>query len=65
MAVVDIAGTAWPVFKLEAVALGSIVFLLALLLGSMQVAVLAGATVCAAFWVAGTLRSDRQARGAQ
>lgn len=45
---VDIAGTLWPVYKLEALAIGVLVFLAALALATpLQVAVLgsAGATV--------------------
>lgn len=48
---VDIAGTAWPVYKLEALAFGSIVFASALaLVGSLQTAVLSGAAVAVATW---------------
>ncbi|MEC3920016.1 hypothetical protein [Nocardia sp. CDC160] len=49
---VDIAGTAWPMYKLEALFAGAVVCLtLALITGSVQIAVLAGATVAAARWL--------------
>ncbi|WP_067545730.1 hypothetical protein [Nocardia crassostreae] len=54
---VDIAGTAWPVYKLEAVAAGLVTaLLLALITGSAQTAVLAAATVAALRWITGALR---------
>ncbi len=53
----DIAGTAWPVYKLEAVAAGLVTaLLLALITGSAQTAVLAAATVAALRWITGALR---------
>lgn len=53
-ATVDIAGSAWPVYKLEALALGLVTCLiLALITGSPQVAVLVAAAVGAARWIAG------------
>ncbi|MEV6280617.1 hypothetical protein [Nocardia sp. NPDC051832] len=59
---VDIAGSAWPVFKLEALAAGLVAGLvLALVIGSSQVAVLVGAAVAAGRWAlgyAGTRRSN-------
>lgn len=43
---VDLAGSAWPVYKLEAVAAGlAITLVLGLITGSAQVAVLAAAAV--------------------
>jgi len=43
---VDLAGSAWPVYKLEAVAAGlAIALVLGLITGSAQVAVLAAAAV--------------------
>lgn len=51
-ATVDIAGTAWPVYKLEALFAGVVVCLmLALITGSVQVAVLGAATVAALRWL--------------
>jgi hypothetical protein len=48
----DIAGTAWPVYKLEALALAaSTCLILALVTGSLQVAVLAAAGAAALRWV--------------
>ncbi|MFE3260831.1 hypothetical protein ACFXPS_32510 [Nocardia sp. NPDC059091] len=57
---VDIAGTAWPVYKLEALFAGVVVCLtLALITGSVQAAVL-GATVIATLrWIIGGARSLR------
>lgn len=54
----DIAGSPWPLFKLEALAAGLIVFLIALVVGaSMQVAVLGGAAVASLVWIAGRVRT--------
>ncbi len=48
---VDVAGIAWPVYKLEALALGSFVFLAILVVGgSLHAAVLAGAALAVAAW---------------
>ncbi|AYF75630.1 hypothetical protein D7D52_19235 [Nocardia yunnanensis] len=56
-ATVDIAGTAWPVYKLEALFAGVVVCLmLALITGSVQAAVLGAATVSALRWALGTIR---------
>ncbi|MEV0250508.1 hypothetical protein AB0H76_28210 [Nocardia sp. NPDC050712] len=56
---VDIAGSAWPVFKLEALAAGLVAgLILALVLGSLQVAVLVGAAVAAGRWALGSRRSS-------
>ncbi|MBF6174203.1 hypothetical protein [Nocardia blacklockiae] len=57
---VDIAGTAWPVYKLEALALAlPVLLVLALITGSLQVAVLVAAAVSAARWVVGAVRATR------
>lgn len=51
-ATVDVAGTLWPVFKLEAIAAGLLVLLIAgLIVGSAQVAVLAAAATGTATWL--------------
>lgn len=48
---VDIAGTAWPVYKVEALALGVLVFLGAIVLTtSLQVAVLTSAAATVVAW---------------
>lgn len=48
---VDIAGTAWPVYKVEALAFGIMVFLGALALtSSLQVAVLTSAASTVVTW---------------
>lgn len=58
----DIAGSAWPVYKLEALAAGVFTALpLALITGSGQLAVLAAATVVALVWIVGA----RRPRGSQ
>ncbi|GAB2704828.1 hypothetical protein [Nocardia thraciensis] len=63
---VDIAGTPWPVYKLEALALAVVACLiLALITGSLQVAVLTAAAVGALRWIVGTVRGatvDRPGR---
>ncbi|MFJ4657750.1 hypothetical protein ACIP5Y_41345 [Nocardia sp. NPDC088792] len=57
VATVDIAGTAWPVYKLEALAAALVTTLLvALIVGSVQTAVLAGATVAALRWILALVR---------
>ncbi|GGG05728.1 hypothetical protein GCM10007304_19840 [Rhodococcoides trifolii] len=49
---VDIAGTAWPVYKLESLALGLMVFLATFALAaSLQPAVLLGAAIAVAAWL--------------
>ncbi|WP_328411491.1 hypothetical protein [Nocardia sp. NBC_00403] len=59
---VDIAGTAWPTYKLEALAAGLVTCLmLALITGSLQVAVLAAAAVAAARWILGQVGKRRSA----
>ncbi|MFE9326807.1 hypothetical protein ACIHDR_33650 [Nocardia sp. NPDC052278] len=51
---VDIAGSAWPMYKLEALALGLLICLvLALITGSLQVAVLVAAGVGTGRWLIG------------
>ncbi|MEV2221991.1 hypothetical protein AB0E01_19220 [Nocardia vinacea] len=53
---VDIAGSAWPMYKLEAIALGLLVCLaLALITGSLQVAVLVAAGVGTGRWLVGQI----------
>ncbi|WP_072806356.1 hypothetical protein [Rhodococcoides yunnanense] len=48
---VDIAGTAWPVYKVEALVLGMLVFVGALAFtASLQVAVLSAAAAAVAAW---------------
>jgi hypothetical protein len=55
---VDIAGTAWPTYKLEALAAGLVTCLiLALITGSLQIAVLVAATVGGARWAIGGRRT--------
>lgn len=47
----DVAGIAWPVYKLEALALGFLVFAATLVIaGSLHAAVLAGAAVAVVAW---------------
>ncbi|MBF4997539.1 hypothetical protein IRT45_10255 [Nocardia sp. BSTN01] len=56
---VRLAGVSWPVYKLEAVALGLLLALmLGLITGSAQLAVLVGAGVAALRWVVG-VATDR------
>jgi hypothetical protein len=57
-ATVDIAGSAWPVYKLEALVAALVVgALLLLIIGSPQVAVLAAAAVAAVRWTVGAART--------
>ena len=59
---VDIAGTAWPVYKLEAIAAGLAVFLVAMLIvGSMQVAVVGASALAAGVWLVGSVRQATRA----
>ncbi|WP_431958536.1 hypothetical protein [Nocardia lijiangensis] len=59
---VDIAGTAWPVYKLEALAAGLVAGVLLLLItGAPQVAVLAAAAIAALRWTVGHLALRRDA----
>jgi hypothetical protein len=61
---VELAGTVWPLFKLEALAAGVLVlFVVALITGSAQAAVLIGAAVATVFWVAGLARGGRSYSG--
>ncbi|WP_405180450.1 hypothetical protein OG225_03985 [Nocardia sp. NBC_01377] len=57
---VDIAGTAWPVYKLEALAAGLLTCLiLALITGSAQLAVLIGAAILVTRWSIGYATTRR------
>lgn len=57
---VDIAGTFWPVYKLEALGAGLLSLLVtALVLGSPQAGVLLGAAVGAVLWTLGWWRTAR------
>ncbi|MBF6351741.1 MULTISPECIES: hypothetical protein [Nocardia] len=57
---VDIAGTRWPVYKLEALGAGLLaVLVVALVLGSLQAGVLFGAAVGAGRWTSGWWRTAR------
>ncbi|MET8780079.1 hypothetical protein ABZV58_34250 [Nocardia sp. NPDC004654] len=57
---VDIAGTPWPVYKLEALAAGLVAgALLLLITGVPQVAVLAAAAVAALRWTVGHVTARR------
>ncbi|WP_039823807.1 hypothetical protein [Nocardia testacea] len=60
-AAVDIAGSRWPVYKLEALVMGLLVFLVAAaVLGSTQAGVLLGAAVGAVLWTTGWWRAARR-----
>ncbi|WP_327114615.1 hypothetical protein OHB12_35045 [Nocardia sp. NBC_01730] len=62
-ATIEIAGTAWPVYKLEALAAGLVIgLILVLVTGSPQIAVLAAAAVGAARWIVGLPAARRRAR---
>ena len=57
---VDIAGTYWPVYKLEALGVGLLSLLAAaLVLGSLQAGVLLGAAVGTVLWTLGWWRTAR------
>ncbi|MFI5716689.1 hypothetical protein [Nocardia sp. NPDC051750] len=57
---IDIAGSRWPVYKLEALAAGLLALVAAaLVLGSPQAGVLLGATVGAVLWTLGRWRAAR------
>ncbi|RDI49787.1 hypothetical protein [Nocardia mexicana] len=57
--VIDIAGTPWPVYKLEALALAVVTCLiLALITGSLQVAVLTAAAAGSLRWIIGAMRTS-------
>lgn len=59
-ATIDIAGSAWPVYKLDAVVVGLVAcLLLALITGSLQLAVLAAAALGTAWWVGGLAAARR------
>lgn len=58
---VDIAGSRWPVYKLEALVVGLLVFLVGTVVpGSVQTGVLLGAAVGVLLWSAGWWRSARR-----
>ncbi len=60
---VDIAGTAWPIYKLEAIAAGLIVFLIVLVVvQSLQIAVLGTAFVATVMWSIGLVRHRTDSR---
>ena len=60
-AAVEIAGSRWPVYKLEALVVGLLVFLVAALVpGSVQTGVLLGAAVGALLWSVGWWRATRR-----
>lgn len=57
-ATVDVAGIAWPVYKLEALVAALVIgALLLLIVGSPQVAVLTAASVAAVRWTIGATRT--------
>ncbi|WP_280398036.1 hypothetical protein [Nocardia carnea] len=57
---VDIAGSPWPLYKLEALGAGLLALLVAaLVLGSVQAGVLLGAAVGAGLWTRGWWRTAR------
>lgn len=59
-ATVDIAGSAWPVYKLDAVVVGLVTCLaLAVITGSLQIAVLAAAAVGTTRWLVGLAAGRR------
>lgn len=53
---VDVAGTVWPLFKLEALAVAVVVLLTLLIVSTLQVAVLGGAAAGTLVWVTGLVR---------
>ncbi|RDI65375.1 hypothetical protein [Nocardia pseudobrasiliensis] len=58
---IDIAGTAWPVYKIEALALALLTcVVLAVVTGSLQAAVLAAAAVATLRWVIAAARGKWQ-----
>lgn len=58
---VDIAGTAWPVYKLEALVAGLVTCLiLALITGSAQLGVLIGAAILVTRWSIGYATTRRR-----
>ncbi|MEU4313472.1 hypothetical protein [Nocardia sp. NPDC024068] len=57
---VDIAGSRWPLYKLEALGAGLLVFLVpVVILGSAQAGVLLGAAAGAVLWTLGWWRAAR------
>ncbi|MFC6011910.1 hypothetical protein [Nocardia lasii] len=57
-ATVDLAGSAWPVYKLEALVAALVIgALLLLVVGSAQVAVLSAAAVASVRWIIGATRT--------
>ncbi|WP_069164395.1 hypothetical protein [Nocardia altamirensis] len=61
-ATVEIAGSAWPVYKLEALAAGLVTCLiLAMITGSPQLAVLVAAAVGVGRWLVGVAATRRAA----
>ncbi|MGY1899026.1 hypothetical protein [Nocardia gipuzkoensis] len=63
-ATIDIAGSAWPVYKLDALFVGLAAFLvLALITGSLQIAVLVAAALSAARWLIGLASVRRDEPG--
>ncbi|MBF6221336.1 hypothetical protein IU479_24855 [Nocardia abscessus] len=63
-ATIDIAGSAWPVYKLDALFVGLAAFLvLALITGSLQIAVLVAAALGAARWLIGLASVRRDEPG--
>ncbi|MBF6475751.1 MULTISPECIES: hypothetical protein [Nocardia] len=63
-ATIDIAGSAWPVYKLDALFVGLAAFLvLALITGSLQIAVLVAAALGAARWLIGLASARRDEPG--
>ncbi|MEU1982677.1 hypothetical protein [Nocardia sp. NPDC019395] len=57
---VDIAGSRWPVYKLEALGVGLLALVVAaLVFGSPQAGVLLGSGVGAVLWTLGWLRTAR------
>jgi hypothetical protein len=54
---IELAGTVWPLFKLEAIAAGLLTLLVVVLVtGSTQAAVLTSAAVATGLWIAGLVR---------
>jgi hypothetical protein len=63
-ATIDIAGSAWPVYKLDALLIGvATCLVLALITGSPQIAVLVAAALGAARWLIGLASVRREEPG--
>ena len=61
---VNIAGTDWPTFKLESLALGLLLFLMSLSVVSFGTSVLVGAGITVAAWLAlPRVGSDQEPNG--